>query len=153
MDEWKRNVHKAGFAAANHLPPKLKPRKHFVQTPREVFGRIVQCRTGHVFIGEYYATIVPYKPVDCICEDGYQTRAHSLRDCPRSNDHRHILVKGSLTMSMYELLGSEKWVRALTAASGAFISHVSCTVTCCASISKCTSNANHTYHTLRPIVA
>lgn len=28
--------------------------QRFKETPREVFGRLVQCRTGHGGIGEYY---------------------------------------------------------------------------------------------------
>ncbi len=42
------------FGLANRLEPKLRPTQRFKETPREIFGRLIQCRTGHAHVGEYY---------------------------------------------------------------------------------------------------
>ncbi|KAG2342236.1 hypothetical protein BDR05DRAFT_964559 [Suillus weaverae] len=41
-------------------------------------------RTGHGFLGEYYASFVPTEPTvpGCLCREPRQAREHILRDCP-----------------------------------------------------------------------
>jgi len=121
--EWRQRVGMGWFAWANRLPPRLKPRKHFVNTKREVYGRLLQCRTGHAFTGEYYARMVPTEATDCSCGHPYQTRQHILQDCEEFDEHRHILTDVDETLSMTELLGTEDGIAALAAflnASSAF---------------------------------
>ncbi|KAJ7048584.1 hypothetical protein C8F01DRAFT_1004247 [Mycena amicta] len=110
---------------ANRIAPSVRPTRHFLalDEKREVFGRLVQCRTGHCFTGEYYARFVPSEDVDCPCGEPMQTREHIFCECPRYADHRHLLRKGSPHLSMPELVGTKKGITALSAfleASGAF---------------------------------
>jgi hypothetical protein len=77
---WDKTYPTGRFAAADRFPPSWKPKPHFFGTRREVYGRIVQCRTGHAFMGEYYAKFVPTESVRCRCGERFQTRAHILRE-------------------------------------------------------------------------
>lgn len=70
---WLRSSAQGNFAPANRLPPSLKPRKHFALTNRELYGRLVQCRTGHAFLGEYYQRFVPSEDPTCPCGATVQT--------------------------------------------------------------------------------
>ncbi|KZT71019.1 hypothetical protein DAEQUDRAFT_683813, partial [Daedalea quercina L-15889] len=102
---------------------KNKPRKHFLNLPREVLGRVLQCRTGHGFIGEYYRSFVPTEQVDCPCGAPCQTRQHVLQDCPRHEPYRDILREVSKTIDLPTVLGTEDGIAALAQfleKSGAF---------------------------------
>jgi hypothetical protein len=89
--EWKASPKRGGFEDANRIKPKSKPSNMFKELGCEVFGRVVQCRTGHGYIGEYYKRIYADKEVECPCGEEIQMREHILRDCPRYDKHRHIL--------------------------------------------------------------
>ncbi|KAL4064721.1 hypothetical protein V8B97DRAFT_1875867, partial [Scleroderma yunnanense] len=69
------------FAVVDRLPITLKPPEHFSTTTREVYGRLIQCRTGHAFLGEYYTKFVPSE-VSCRCGHNMQTCSQVLVDCP-----------------------------------------------------------------------
>lgn len=114
-ESWHRDVatQTGRFAIANRLPPTLKPRQHFTHTPREVYGRLIQCRTGHGFMGEYYATFVPTEPTRCPCGEPRQTREHILRDCPQFTRQRIHLREVSYNIILNEILGTEKGIKAL----------------------------------------
>ncbi|RDB27809.1 putative RNA-directed DNA polymerase from transposon BS [Hypsizygus marmoreus] len=122
-DVWRRTPPTGGFGIANRFPPAWKPKDHVTSTPREVFGRLTQCRTRHAFIGEYYAKFVPTESVECPCGVDYQTRQHIITECPRYGAHRHILTKDFPEPDLPELLGTKKGLEALAkflAKSGAF---------------------------------
>ncbi|KAJ3840660.1 hypothetical protein F5878DRAFT_522408, partial [Lentinula raphanica] len=111
------------FAVSNRIPPIIKPTERFKSTARETFGRLMQCRTGHAYIGEYYSKFVPSKNVDCPCGEARQTREHILRECPVYEDYRYILQKVSQDVCLADILGSEDGIEALTEfleLSGAF---------------------------------
>ncbi|KAJ4495949.1 hypothetical protein C8J55DRAFT_400700, partial [Lentinula edodes] len=81
------------------------------------------CRTGHAFLGEYYAQFVPGENINCPCGEDLQTREHILRACPRYDNFRHILRKASDDICLKEILGTEEGIEALTEfleESGAF---------------------------------
>jgi len=126
--EW-RNTPKIGrFAIANRLEPSLNPTKHFqnLKENREVFGRLVQCRTGHAYTGEFQQSFLPLSPdpTTCPCDnESPETRNHIIRDCPRYNQHRKILKKASKHIALPVILGSVKGIKALAEfihKSGAF---------------------------------
>ncbi|KAF9509918.1 hypothetical protein BS47DRAFT_1275083, partial [Hydnum rufescens UP504] len=52
------------------------------------FSRLVQCRTGHAFIGQYYERFVPDESATCCCGERLETRTHILQDCPLYDDWR-----------------------------------------------------------------
>ncbi|KAJ3888322.1 hypothetical protein GG344DRAFT_22147, partial [Lentinula edodes] len=83
LESWKkehnRRPFRGGFALSDGLPPRWKPRDYFHNTPREVYGRLIQCRTRHAFLGEYYAKFVPTEPTQCPCGARTQTRDHIIQ--------------------------------------------------------------------------
>ena len=114
-----------GFAAADYFPPKLTPQPHFANiTNRRVYGLVTQCRTGHAFIGEYYARFVPTEDTVCTCGAPLQTRKHILLECPRYADARRItLARVATPPTVNDILGTQDGIHALAkfiAKTGAF---------------------------------
>ncbi|KAH6866136.1 hypothetical protein BKA70DRAFT_1072889, partial [Coprinopsis sp. MPI-PUGE-AT-0042] len=51
---------------------------------RELFGRVVQTRTGHGYTGEFRRRFFPNESFMCPCGDGsVETREHILTACNR----------------------------------------------------------------------
>ena len=108
--------------------PQAHPPLWLPKNRREVFGRVVQCRTGHSYIGEFRRSFLPLSPnpTSCLCdgsEETTETRNHILCDCPRYALHRNILVKASRPLALSVILGSKKGIAALAdfiSKSGAF---------------------------------
>jgi ribonuclease HI len=123
---WKKSTKNGGFAMANTIPPSLRPTKCFMEIPREVLGRTIQCQTGHAYTGEFRRRFFPGQDVDCHCGEPYQTREHILIHCPRYDEHRTHLRKVSRYISLPVILGSAKGISALALflqKSGAFTMH------------------------------
>jgi ribonuclease HI len=115
--EWKNSTKEGRFAIANRLKPSLNPTNHFIalKDKWEIFGRVLQCRTGHAFTGEFRQAFLPLSPEPntCPCNNStMETRNHILRDCPRYNEHRNILIKASKYISLPEVLGTKKGIEA-----------------------------------------
>jgi ribonuclease HI len=128
LDAWTRSWSQArfaanGFAPANGFKPKWKPHEHFKDTPREVYARTIQCRTGHSFVGEYYNRFNIPEETGCGCGEPLQTRTHVLYHCPLYDEHRHLLQVDGNELDEEALLGTPDGLKALVAflaASGAF---------------------------------
>ncbi|KAJ3766336.1 hypothetical protein FB446DRAFT_676608, partial [Lentinula raphanica] len=121
--EWDKRSVTGRYAIANRFPPTLKPTERLKTLKRELFGRLVQCRTGHAYIGEYYSKFVPGKNIDCPCGEALQTREHILRECPQYHDFRYVLEKASPDVILADILGTSEGVEALSEfleLSGAF---------------------------------
>ena len=126
--EWKSTPKVGRYAISNRMEPSLNPTKHFrdLKDNREVFGRLVQCRTGHAYTGEFRHTFLPLSPdpINCPCDNAtLETRSHILCECPRYNEHRKMLEKASKHLSLPVLLGTNRGIKALAkflAKSGAF---------------------------------
>lgn len=105
------------------IPPRAALSSYFKDLPRHLYTRLVQCRTGHGFFGEYYARRnIPEDP-DCLCGHGIETRHHILKDCPIYEDYRYILEEADEDLSEEELLGKVDGlvtVAEFNEASGAF---------------------------------
>jgi hypothetical protein len=114
--EWQRTPKKGRFAISNRIPPSLNPTKHFseLKDQREVFGRLIQCRTGHAYTGEFRRQFFPEKSVACECGETLQTREHILRTCTRYTNHRESLQSEEREIPLPELLGTPKGIAALT---------------------------------------
>jgi hypothetical protein len=119
--EWKNKPKVGRYAAANRLPPSLKPTPHFrhLKNDRELFGRLVQCRTGHAYTGEFRRSFIPHtdEPITgtCPCDnETLQTREHILRECSRYTQHRNILRKTSQSLTLTDILGTKEGILALT---------------------------------------
>ncbi|KNZ79147.1 hypothetical protein J132_01196 [Termitomyces sp. J132] len=111
--EWRRSPPSGGFAIANRLEPRWKPREHVTHTPREVFSRMTQCRTKHAFLGEYYARFVPKESNRCTCENCPQIREHVIKCCPKHESHRDLLREVDAQLELGVLLGTKKGLEAL----------------------------------------
>ena len=126
--EWRNTPMTGRYAIANRIEPSLNPTKHFqlLKDKREIFGRVIQCRTGHAYTGEFRQFFLPLSPdpTSCPCDnETLETRSHILIDCPRYDEHRRILVKASRHLSIPVLLGTVKGITALAKfiqKSGAF---------------------------------
>ncbi|KAK0212341.1 hypothetical protein DFS33DRAFT_1247902, partial [Desarmillaria ectypa] len=71
------------------------------------------CRTGHGYIGEYYAQFVPSENVDCPCGELFQTREHIIHECPLYEMQRGILRNVSRTLYLPDILGTKEGIAAL----------------------------------------
>jgi hypothetical protein len=128
QQEWKTQRKNGRYATSNRFPPSLNPTPHFKQLKddRELFGRVIQCRLGHAYTGEFRRTFLPNSedPNTCPCDnETLQTREHILRECTRYSEHRNILRKASDTIALPEILGTKEGIQALTEflkKSGAF---------------------------------
>ncbi|KAI6122618.1 hypothetical protein EDD16DRAFT_1570072 [Pisolithus croceorrhizus] len=102
------------FSPADRLPPSLKPRKHFCESRQAIYGRLIQCRTGHAFTGEYYSSFVPSETVSCPCGKRLQTREHILATYPTFESKRDMLRSASEDLVITDILGTEKGIKALS---------------------------------------
>ena len=78
VTSWTADWHKqlqcpSAFLQANRFPPSLKPREHFTHTTCILYGHLIQCCTGHTFMGEYYNKYVPTEDQACQCGEPSQT--------------------------------------------------------------------------------
>ena len=123
--EWRKSALTGYFAIANRLPPSLNTTHHFYaqKNNQELFGRTLQCRTGHGHTGEFRQRFSLDGQYECPCGEATETREHILCDCPRYNSFRHRLEKASPHLFLPTILGSEKGISALSdflQVSGAF---------------------------------
>jgi hypothetical protein len=100
--EWKKSALTGRFAIANRLPPSLKPTHHFtnLKRNRELFGRTLQCRTGHAYTGEFRQEFSLEGQYECSCGELTETREHILLECPCYNLSRHLLENASPQISL-----------------------------------------------------
>jgi ribonuclease HI len=122
---WRANPigHRSLYHPADRFLPSLLPSWQMRHLPRQLFGLVLQCRSGHAFVGEYYERHNIDEPTDCLCGAEFQTREHILQECPRYDNWRHILLEQSPTLSLTALLGTEEGIKALAtfiARTGAF---------------------------------
>src|ERR1700678_1949752 len=101
------------YNPADTFPPRHRPSWHLEQLPRKLFGLVLQCRTGHGFMGEYDARHVPDEDVAYHCGVGLQTRAHILQSCPSYDRYRHIPFMVAEDCDVPEILGSKNGIKAL----------------------------------------
>jgi len=100
---------------SNRIPPSLNPTKHFValKDQREVFGRLVQCRTGHAYTREFHKQFFPEKSTNCKCGEDLQTRKHIIQECTQYMNHWEDLREINCELALPELLGTPKGIATL----------------------------------------
>lgn len=114
--EWRASPHQGWFTVADRIPPSLKPTKHALRlaNKREIYGRIVQARTGHEYTGEFRRRFAFDEPYTCPCDNTtLETREHILVHCPRFELWRQGLRQASREIVLSEILGSNKGIEAL----------------------------------------
>jgi len=113
--DWQKAPRKGRFAISNRIPPSLNPTKHFItlKDQREVFGRLVQCRTGHAYTGEFRKQFFPEKSTNCGCGVDPQTREHTIRECTHYENPRINLREQYRELPLPELMGTPKGITAL----------------------------------------
>ena len=110
---WRNTSPQQGsWSTANQTPSSLHPPPHFLELAdkRELFGRPLQCRIGHGYIGEYYQRFVPSANPACPCGKATQTRDQS---CPTYEEYRTILHQASQTLYLPDLLGTKDGIQAM----------------------------------------
>lgn len=90
-----------------------RPGRGELKDQREVFGRLIQCRTGHAYTGEFRRQFFPEKSTNCECGEDLQTREHIIRECNRYEEQRKKLRKHNRDLALPELLGTPKGIAAL----------------------------------------
>jgi ribonuclease HI len=116
-EQWyaSRNQHlQSLYSTADRLAPSLRPTPQLRALQRRIYGLVLQCRTGHAFLGEYYARHVASESAECPCGEPLQTRRHILRDCPLYDTHRPILREISPTFDLSIILGTQDGIDALS---------------------------------------
>ncbi|KAI6158973.1 hypothetical protein EDD17DRAFT_1487346, partial [Pisolithus thermaeus] len=118
LQEWTTQWHNtikenSSFSPTDCLPPSLRPHKHFWDTNHRTFGCLIQCRTGHAFLGEYYSTFIPAESPSCPCGEPIQTREHIIASCPNFESERNTLRTASKDLVITDILGTEKGIEAL----------------------------------------
>lgn len=120
--EWRTEPKHGWFATADRIPPSLKPTKHArrLANKRELFGRVVQTRTGHAYTGEFRRRFSFEPPHHCPCDETtLETREHILAHCPLHEEWRHELREISPDIVLSEILGTNRGIEALEK----FLSH------------------------------
>jgi ribonuclease HI len=113
--EWRQTPKLGGYATANCIPPSTSPSKPFSTTPREVFGRLTQCRTNHSYTGEFRRRFFPEEDFSCPCGEEFQSREHIIVHCPMHEHKRDILREVSRDIWLPSILGTIQGIGALTA--------------------------------------
>jgi hypothetical protein len=72
---------------------------------------MVQLRTGHAFLGQYYHRFLPSEDPSCSCGTPIETREHILIDCPLYCDHRDVLRDKDGILSLADLLGKKEGIK------------------------------------------
>ncbi|KAJ3516558.1 hypothetical protein NMY22_g14182 [Coprinellus aureogranulatus] len=114
--EWRSSPQQGWFAVSDRMAPSLKPTKHArrLANQRELYGRIVQTRTGHAYTGEFRRRFALEGPYVCPCDNAsLETREHILIHCPRFERWRARLQKASREIVLSEILGTDKGLKAL----------------------------------------
>ena len=122
---WRNRPQNRRYGPANRIPPSLQPTPHFkaLHNQREIFGCLIQCRTGHSYFEDYYQSTVPSENISCPCGEEIQTRKHIIGTCPQYENHRQILRNVSNSIYMPDILGTKQGIAALSKfleRSGAF---------------------------------
>jgi ribonuclease HI len=112
--EWCNTPKLGGYAMANQIPPSTSPTKTFCKTPREVFGRLIQCRTNHGYTGEYRRRFFPQEDTSCPCGVEFQSREHIVAHCMLHEHERGKMRKVSRDIWLPTILGTKTGIIALT---------------------------------------
>jgi len=80
---------------------------------RELYGRVIQCRTGHAYTGEFRQRFKLEGPYDCPCGEQLETCEHILRECTRFSAYHHILQETSPNILLSDILGTKEGIFAL----------------------------------------
>jgi hypothetical protein len=111
VGRWSDTGPSGGFALADRWKPSFKPSPWFEKLPRELYGRVTQCWTGHAHIGDYYRRF--NLPEETLCRTGgvLQTREHVLVE---HEDYRHIITDAlGNDWRMTDLLGTGDSIKIL----------------------------------------
>ncbi|KAL4080593.1 hypothetical protein J3A83DRAFT_4083764, partial [Scleroderma citrinum] len=95
------------------LPITLHPPEHFATTSREVYSQLIQCCTGHTFLGEYYTEFIPSWDVSCRCGHNIQPHSHILVNCPLFAHAQQYLTAESEDLVIVDPLGTKTGIQAI----------------------------------------
>ena len=102
----------SGFTLANNLPLSLHTTERFQTLDHQTFSCLIQCRTGHAHISDYYWWFIPSETQNCTSSATIQTKFHVLKECRRNSKHRHLLGQGRHSQ-VGRLMGTIKGIQKL----------------------------------------
>jgi len=107
--KWRNQPQNRQYGLVNYIPPSLQPIFHFkaLYNQREIFGRLIQCRIGHGYFGDYYQSAVPSESISCPYGEEIQTHKHIISMCPQYENHCQILHNVSNSIYMSDILGTK----------------------------------------------
>ena len=113
---WRNWPQNGWYGPANHIPPSLQSIPHFkaLHNQREIFGCLIQCRTGHGYFGDYYWSTVSSESIFCPCEEEIQTYKHIIDMCLQYENHRQTLYNISNFIYMPDILGTKQGIATLS---------------------------------------
>ena len=113
---WRNQPQNGWYGLANHTPPSFQPTSHFkaLHNQREIFGYLVQCRTGYSYFGDYYQFAVSLENIFCPCREEIQTWKHIINICPQYENHCQILCNVSSSVYMPDILGTKQGIASLS---------------------------------------
>ena len=106
--EWNRNTNTGGFGPTNRIPHTTALTKFFSQTPREVFGRLIQCKTNHGYTGEFRRHFLPQEEIRFPCGEELQSREHIIIHCTLHEGKREELRKISRDIWLPSILAHQR---------------------------------------------
>jgi len=107
----------------NRTKPRTHPTKHFKSLLQKKFSQLIQLRTGHAFIGQYYRQFIPTETINCCCGELIETRLHILQECPLYEEWWHLLNNDENQFNLADILGTDDGatkVSSFLEASGAY---------------------------------
>lgn len=109
--QWLATARRDSFAPANRIAPSTRPTPHLRALDKAAFSRLLQCRTGHAFTGEYLRAInKPERSFACTCGVPLQTRDHLLVGCPELERFHAPLYSVSPQLVVADLLGTKEGI-------------------------------------------
>jgi len=114
LREWEKRSMEGRYAISNRIQPFQKTTLCFrkLDDEREIFGRMVQCRSGHTYI--FRRQLVPGEPTACPCDnETFETREQMIIYCRRYESYRDILREAYPELSLPEILGTPNGIDAL----------------------------------------
>ncbi len=107
----------------NQTEPRTHSTKHFKSLLQKKFSQLIQLRTGHAFIGQYYRQFIPTETINCCCGELIETRLHILQECPLYEEWWHLLNNDENQFNLADILGTDDGatkVSSFLEASGAY---------------------------------
>ena len=114
---WRNSsLQQGSWATANQILLSLHSTPHFLVLAdrKELFGQLLQCRTGHSYSEKYYQRFVSSADLVCLCSKPIQTWEHVIQSYLTYEKHHTALCKVLQMLCLSDLLGTKDSIKAIT---------------------------------------